>query len=54
VDLAAVLVMLPAVALAAPLGVWVAHRLDAPTLRRVFGGFLLLVAADMLHDWVAG
>lgn len=34
--------------IAAPLGVTLAHRLPAKTLKRIFGGLLLLVAARML------
>ncbi|MEQ8691454.1 MAG: sulfite exporter TauE/SafE family protein [Pseudomonadales bacterium] len=35
---------------AAPLGVRLAHRLPAALLKRVFGGFLLLVALRMLYS----
>lgn len=34
----------------APIGVKIAHRLPAATLKRVFGGFLLLAAIRMLYS----
>ena len=37
-------------ALAAPLGVYAAHRVQALALRRLFGALLLLAAARMLHS----
>lgn len=40
--------------LTAPLGVRVAHRLDGARLRRLFGVFLMLVAANMLRMTLAG
>ena len=33
---------------AAPYGTRLAHRMDGPTLKRVFAGFLLAVAASLM------
>ena len=49
VDVAAVAVMLPAILVAAPLGVKLGSRLSEGLLRRLFGLFLIGVAADMLR-----
>jgi uncharacterized membrane protein YfcA len=38
--------------LTAPLGVAAAHSLDPVKLKRVFGGYLLVTAAVMLHDTI--
>lgn len=48
-DVVAVAVMLPAILMAAPLGVKLASRLGERLLRRLFGVFLFGVAADMLR-----
>jgi len=50
VDGLAFAIMTPIVLIAAPLGVRVANRLPKKTLKRVFGGFLLIVALDMARD----
>lgn len=50
VDLLAVLVVTPAAMAMAPLGVRLANRLDKRVLKRVFGAFMLVVAADMAYD----
>ena len=39
-----------ATVIAAPLGVWVAHRVAPLPLRRAFGGLLVLVSARMLYS----
>jgi uncharacterized membrane protein YfcA len=49
VDVVAVAVMLPAILLAAPLGVKLGSRLGERPLRRLFGVFLFGIAADMLR-----
>lgn len=38
----------------APLGVAVAHRMDGARLRRLFGGFLIVVALNMLRKTLLG
>lgn len=53
VDGVAVVVMLPAILLGAPLGVRLANRISENRLRRSFGVFLLVVAIDMLRQVVA-
>ncbi len=50
VDLTSVVVMAPAVLLAAPYGVRLANRLSQDRLRRVFAVFLFIVSLDMLFD----
>jgi uncharacterized membrane protein YfcA len=40
--------------LTAPLGAAAAHRLDGAKLRRIFGGFLVLVAINMLRKAIGG
>jgi len=50
VDLTSVLVMAPAVLLAAPYGVGLANRLSQDRLRRVFAVFLFIVSLDMFFD----
>ena len=54
VDVAAVALMLPAILVAAPLGVKLGNRLSDGLLRRSFGFFLLFVAADVLRQVLAG
>ncbi len=49
VDVVAVAVMLPAILVSAPLGVKLASRLGERLLRRLFGVFLIGIAADMLR-----
>jgi uncharacterized protein len=34
----------------APIGATVGHRMDAAPLKRLFGAFLLLVAANMMRS----
>jgi uncharacterized membrane protein YfcA len=48
VDYLAVGVMLPAILVTAPLGVKLGNRLSDKWLRRIFGIFLMAVAADMI------
>ena len=50
VDLTAVIVMAPAVLLAAPYGVMLANHLSQNRLRRVFSVFLFIVSLDMFYD----
>lgn len=50
IDLTSVVVMAPAVLLAAPYGVKLANRLSQEMLRRVFAVFLFIVSLNMLHD----
>ena len=40
--------------LTAPIGVRLAHRTDAKLLKRVFGGFVILVALNMLRKVIMG
>ncbi|MBT8412328.1 MAG: sulfite exporter TauE/SafE family protein, partial [Octadecabacter sp.] len=40
--------------LTAPLGARLAHRTDAKVLKRVFGGFVILVALNMLRKVITG
>ena len=47
VNLAAFALTVAATPLTAPIGAALAHRMDAARLRRVFGGFLVLIALDM-------
>ena len=54
VDLPALVLMGPAVMFAAPRGVRLANRLDAARLKRLFGVFLLLIAADMARVFATG
>jgi uncharacterized membrane protein YfcA len=54
VNLMALVVLLPATVLAAPLGVRLAHRLSRRRLSAIFGAFLLLTSARMLYRaWMA-
>jgi uncharacterized membrane protein YfcA len=48
VNLPAMVVVIVATFITAPLGVRLAHRLDARLLRRIFAGFIFLVALNML------
>jgi uncharacterized membrane protein YfcA len=41
-------IILVASVLAAPFGAWLAHRLPASVLRRIFAGLLLMLSAKML------
>jgi len=50
VDLPALAVMAPAVLIFAPLGVRLANRLPARLLERIFGYFLLVLAADVTRQ----
>ena len=54
VEVLAVALMLPAILVSAPLGVRFGNRLSEKRLRRVFGVFLLVIAADMLRRVFAG
>lgn len=49
VNLPAFLLVISMTLLTAPLGAALAHRTDAKRLKRVFGGFLVLVALNMLR-----
>ncbi len=49
VNLMALVVLLPTTALLAPVGAKVAHYLSRHVLRRIFGAFLLFIAAKMLY-----
>ena len=50
VNLVAMAIIIPVTALTTPLGVALAHRLPAQHLKRGFGVFLLLVAANMFRE----
>lgn len=50
VDLTSVLVMAPAVLIAAPYGVKLGTRLSQDRLRRIFAIFLFMVSMDMFYD----
>ncbi len=50
VNLPAFLVIIPMPFMFAPIGATVGHRVDAGPLKRLFGAFLLLVAANMLRS----
>lgn len=54
VNLLAFGVVVATTLLTAPVGVWLAHRLDAKVLRRVFAAFLLVVAVNMLRKALTG
>lgn len=49
VNLPAFLIVIAMTLLTAPLGAALAHRTDAMRLKRIFGGFLILVALNMLR-----
>ncbi|MDO5756195.1 MAG: sulfite exporter TauE/SafE family protein [Rhodobacterales bacterium] len=40
--------------LTAPLGVWLAHRMDPKPLKRIFGVFLVMIALNMLRKVIGG
>ena len=48
--LPAFLVIIPMPFMFAPIGATVGHRVDAGPLKRLFGAFLLLVAANMVRS----
>ena len=48
VNLAAFLIVIAMTLVTAPLGVKIAHSMDPKPLKRIFGGFLILVALNML------
>lgn len=48
VNLAAFLIVIAMTLLTAPLGVKIAHSMNPKPLKRIFGGFLILVALNML------
>lgn len=50
IDLSSWLAITLGAIVSAPVGVKIAHRLPAGTLKRVFGGFLFLVAIRMLYS----
>ncbi len=50
VDGIAFIIMAPIVMVAAPFGVRLGNRLNKHVLKRIFGAFLVVVAADMLND----
>ena len=50
VNLPAFLVIIPMTFMFAPIGATVGHRMDAGPLKRLFGAFLLLVAANMVRS----
>ena len=52
VNLAAFLVVIAMTLVTAPMGAALAHRTDPARLKRVFGAFLFLVAANMLYKSV--
>ena len=54
VNLPAFFVIIPMTFIFAPIGVNVAHRMDARPLKRLFGAFLLLVAANMVRSALWG
>ncbi|GAA3875240.1 sulfite exporter TauE/SafE family protein [Celeribacter arenosi] len=49
VNIAAFLVVIAMTLLTAPIGARIAHAMDPKPLKRVFGGFLILVALNMLR-----
>jgi len=49
VNLVAFLIIIAMTLITAPIGVRIAHALDPKPLKRVFGGFLILVALNMLY-----
>lgn len=54
VNIPAFLIVIAMTTLTAPLGAALAHKLDAKRLKRIFGGFLMLVALNMLRKAVLG
>jgi uncharacterized membrane protein YfcA len=53
VNLLGLAIMMPAMVLVPPLGAKAAHKLDREVLRRIFGGFLVLVAGKMLWGLIS-
>ena len=54
VNLLAFAVVIATTLLTAPIGAWLAHRLDPQVLRRVFAIFLLVMAVNMLRKALLG
>ena len=54
VNLLAFAVVIATTLLTAPIGAWLAHRLDPQVLRRVFAIFLLVMAVNMLRKALMG
>jgi uncharacterized membrane protein YfcA len=54
VNLIAFFVIIAMTLVTAPLGVKLAHSMDAKPLKRAFGGFLILVALNMLRKAILG
>lgn len=54
VNLLAFAVVIATTLLTAPIGAWLAHRLDPHVLRRVFAIFLLVMAVNMLRKALMG
>lgn len=54
VNIAAFLVVISMTLITAPLGAKIAHAMDPKPLKRVFGGFLILVALNMLRKAMMG
>jgi uncharacterized membrane protein YfcA len=50
VNLPAFSVIIPMTFMFAPIGATVGHRMDAGPLKRLFGAFLLIVAANMVRS----
>ncbi len=49
VNLPAFAITIAMTLITAPMGVWLAHRMDAKPLKRFFGAFLVLIALNMLR-----
>lgn len=54
VNIPAFLIVIAMTMITAPMGASLAHRLDAKKLKRIFGGFLMLVALNMLRKALLG
>lgn len=54
VNLPAFVIVIAMTLITAPIGAGLAHRLDAARLKRVFAGFLVIVALNMLRKVLAG
>ena len=52
IDLTAVLIMIPTVMFAAPLGVKLANHLSQKMLKKVFAVFMVIVAVDMIRNLI--
>ncbi len=50
IHIPAALAIIPASVLMAPYGAAAAHRASVPAMRRIFAGFLVIVAIKMLHE----